>query len=656
MNAQEEERFTVDEHGRMCVVFYTEGDDGNPKRNVQPLANFTARIAEEIVLDDGSDAEPSFEFVIAGQLEDNGRLLPPIRVEAKSFRRLEWVEEKWGAEAAPRSGRAVRDEIREALQVLSAPIAKRRVYTHSGWHKIDGKWTYLHARGGIRADGAVADIVVELPDRLENFHLPDVPVDAPAATRVSLAILNVAPHEVTMPVLAATYLAPLASILRPNFLPHIVGETGSRKSTIAALAMQHFGAAFGTTTGAAVELPMHWMSTYASIEDAQFRLKDALFVLDDYKHQGDATLQKRLEAKAGEVIRAIGDRTGKTRTSWVGGGRGILALPPHPPRGLTLSTGEIAPPGHSDTGRLTQVPLGKDEVKLDELSKVQADSERLVHAMRAYVQWIAAQYDTLAVELPALHQKCTKELREVPIEHAHSRHPGALAYLEIGLEMFLRFAVAQGVLTEEGKKALQTKAREALLNLAAVQTKATRDADPAERFMLALRTLVVTERVRLRPMGTASSGMAADPNMPMIGWADDTNAYLIADEALRLVNLFFRDNGGTFPATKDAVLRGLVKLGYTKSRREGNEPYERVEVAKKCQGKKERVVVVALDKLIERDDPALKSDPLAGWTPHPHKPGYFYNAAGEVCLETRIRRAESLEPSNGLLDRAANGY
>src|SRR5262249_51329790 len=87
------------EGGRGCRRTY--GRDGE-ETGSYPLCNFTARIAEEVVLDDGS-GETDCHFTIEGTLAD-GTPLPPARVRATEFASLAWTLKHWGARAVPKAG------------------------------------------------------------------------------------------------------------------------------------------------------------------------------------------------------------------------------------------------------------------------------------------------------------------------------------------------------------------------------------------------------------------------------------------------------------------------------------------------------------------------------------------------------------------------
>ena len=88
----------------------------------QLLSNFTARIAEEVIADDG--ASERVELVIEGNLGEQP--LPRIRVPTRRFRSLDWVNGEWGARPIIAAGFGNRDRLREAIQRHSPDIVRRR--------------------------------------------------------------------------------------------------------------------------------------------------------------------------------------------------------------------------------------------------------------------------------------------------------------------------------------------------------------------------------------------------------------------------------------------------------------------------------------------------------------------------------------------------
>ena len=88
------------------------------------------------------------------------------------------------------------------------------------------------------------------------YHLPE-PGGLEAA-QASLRFLDIGPWEITAPLIACVYLAPFADLCKIDFSLWLYGPTGSLKSTLAALALSHFGN-FSRTT-----LPGSWLSSTAN--------------------------------------------------------------------------------------------------------------------------------------------------------------------------------------------------------------------------------------------------------------------------------------------------------------------------------------------------------------------------------------------------------
>jgi hypothetical protein len=121
-----------------------------------------ARILREIDKDDGSGTTQR-HFEIGGMAADKCPL-PVVTVQASDFPGLGWVVREFGASGIVSAGQATKDRVREAIQRFSRPEVTR-VYTHTGWRQIDGKWRFLHA-------GLADEIGVDLDGSLSRYRLP----------------------------------------------------------------------------------------------------------------------------------------------------------------------------------------------------------------------------------------------------------------------------------------------------------------------------------------------------------------------------------------------------------------------------------------------------------------------------------------------------
>src|SRR5262249_35126706 len=157
--------------------------NGCTYRNVQTkegpvpvaLCNFTARIVEDVVHDDG--AEQARRLAVRGTLAD-GSPLPRAEVPAADFAGMAWVVPAWGTRAVVYAGMGTKDHLRAALQLLSGDVPRRTVFRHTGWRKVEDAWVYLHAGGAVGAAGLAEDTPVSLPEPLAGFHLPAPPEGA----------------------------------------------------------------------------------------------------------------------------------------------------------------------------------------------------------------------------------------------------------------------------------------------------------------------------------------------------------------------------------------------------------------------------------------------------------------------------------------------
>lgn len=412
------------------------------------LSNWSGRIVEEIVLDDG--IERSLTFALEGSLPD-GTALPRIEISASDYQYMRWPIERWGARAVVMAGRDNAEHLRCALQMLSGPVPRRTVYTHIGWREIGGQWVYLQAGGAIGSDGAMAGVDVTLPDALARYVLP-TPLNGDAlveAVRASLGLLDgLAPDRIMVPLFAGVYRAVLGDT---DFALHLAGLTGVFKTEVAALAQQHYGAGMDSR-----HLPASWSSTCNALEGLAFTAKDALFVVDDFAPMGSTIDLQRMHREAERVLQAQGNRAGRQRM------RADATLrPAKPPRGLIMSTGEDVPRGHSVQARILVPKVRAGDVDSGRLTACQRDAAAGLYAlaMAGYLHWLAPQYVTVRGDLRA---KVTA-LRDRAIGGAaHRRTPELVANLFVGIELFLDFAEAIGASDATAKALLVDRSWRAL--------------------------------------------------------------------------------------------------------------------------------------------------------------------------------------------------
>jgi hypothetical protein len=468
-----------------CIVLRKFDRDGN--LHLKPLCNFTAEVTEEVDVDDGS-GQSERRITITGQLAD-GRPLPSATVTATQFNIFNWVLEKWGVSAVVHAGMTIKDQLRDAVQMLSKNVRTRVVKAFTGWTRYLDGWRYLHRGGSIGADGAHTDLEVQLPRQLEGFVLPDPPAgdELVVAVHASLALAEVAPERLSLPLLAAAYRSVLGELTPVDLSIFLTGRSGVFKSCLAALVQAHWGAGFTAKT-----LPAGWHSTANSLEKLSFQAKDVLLTVDDFAPSGNRSDVGRMHQEAERLLRAAGNRLGRSRMNRSGG-----MAPEYHPRGLILSTGEDVPKGLSLRARMLVLEVEQGDVDLDKLTEAQANAVAGLYAaaMAGYVRYLAPRLDDLKTIAPG----CLLELRTQASRGTvpHRRTPEIVASLQWGMETFLAFARDAGAVTDVEAEVLTKRTWAALGQAAAAQTAQLVDADPVDRFVAMLDTLLMSGRAHL---------------------------------------------------------------------------------------------------------------------------------------------------------------
>jgi hypothetical protein len=522
--------------GRICHI----RADRNGNEVVEALANFDARIEEQVSRDDG--LEVTRDYLLSGRLV-TGEELPRAAVGARDYGGLGWVSGAWGAEAVVAAGTGTKDHLRAAIQVLSSPT-KRTIYRHTGWRKVGGRWLFLYQGGAVGASGGIE---VDLDPPLDRFVLPPAVEDLRDAVLWSLRLLECGPSEVMLPLVASIYLAPLASILEPDFTLWVFGLTGSLKSEIATLAERHFGANFSRKS-----LPCSWTSTDNAIEYRLAMLKDVLVVIDDFAPQADARAEADQIRKSQRILRNIGNRAARGRMR-----PDLTGRPDRPPRGLPLVTGELLPVGASILARLVQVEVDRDRLNLPAVTAMQENGGRLVHAMRGFLEWLAPQYEELQTALPAAREEMRRDLH---MRTGHLRQPEAMANLYVGLDLFCQFAESVGALDAARAQQLRDEAIRTFESFAARVRRQLVEIDPAERFVEVLNLLIVQGKVRL--LDKLGDRPPRVDDAEVIGWSHGDRVLLLAGAAYRRVAIFFRDLGEHWNPGSRELYQALRKKEY----------------------------------------------------------------------------------------------
>lgn len=486
---------------------------------LEPLANFSSRISRSVRVDDGNGNDSAI-WEIDGLLQDNTSL-GTARVPPKEFLQgNEWWA-AYGPRAVIHAGRGVKDQFREAVQVLSPDVAEIRVYAHTGWRRIDDQWVYLHFGGAVGGSG----ITVELPSKYSSYALPEVPeVERKAILATTLKLMDVAKEHVALPLAAMSALPLVASILRPTFSTWLIGKTEAGKSVLAHLHQSRFGT-FPT-------FPQNFESTPTSVERSMNTTKDSLLVVDDYCPKDTPRESERQRALAHSIIRSAGNGASRGRAKSTTEERTDF-----PPRGITICTAEespVGPGGAASLGnRMLVVNIEKGtfpskhtqydgDLNWQVVTELQKDLNHLAASTRLYAEWLAPQFESLQKQLPSRRDEHLQRLRVIAQERGlRMRQPTILADLLTAFELWLFHMVDFDALTSSDANDLLGRAEATLLDLAARQVELDSNSRPEAAYKHTLEALLVSRNMTLT---TTPKNMTRSD----VGWVRDGHVFINA--------------------------------------------------------------------------------------------------------------------------------
>ena len=542
----------------------------------EPLCNFHARIAYELILDDGQNA-PDVRYTLEGRLAA-GEPLETIEVPSEEFDSIRWMA-RWGARAWPYVSPGKVWMIPRAIKELSVSDLKReRVYTFGGWATVQGGHAFLTTGGAITARGHDPTVRVDLGDNnLRYYNLPIPPEDPCMAIQASLDFLKLAPLRVTAPLWAAMYAAPLGPFMHLNAVIWVYGGSQSRKSTLAMLALTHFGPDFIIPRNKEFRAPADWMSTVTSLEGGMFAAKDLPFVIDDYAPQHLTATESRMLARvANRVVRSVGNRSSRGRSN-----ADLSERLSRPPRGLVIGTAELPLVGQSIEARMIYVPVDKDDVPISEdgngrLDRAQAlagaGSGLYAQAMSAYVRWMAQQWEMLSKQLEADYSAADIAARsKFPSDQA--RLVDYYATLSTSVRTALRFALYYKAIEQEQALEYYKEITAALVELLTNQGRRITGQSPVVRFFEALADLLVQGKAYLAPRKSACSSSSGSgpvtPSTPplgaqLVGWygydgQEQAQLYLLTNVCLQVVKEYREKVGESYDTLPDALRRQMVQ-------------------------------------------------------------------------------------------------
>lgn len=546
------------------IILLKPGKDDEPIE--KKIANFSAEIIEEEILDNGHDLLRT--FVVAG-IGQNGKILPKLRVPATHFSGLTWALLGWGPKLVIYQGNGNTDHVRVAIQLASKNIRTSVGYSYIGPKKLDdGSWVFLHNGGALSANGNDINVNVQMPRHLSpyRFEIDDTVPLKDDFDKV-MAWFKLAPEHVAITLLSAAFRAPASEAVTSDFTMFLVGPTGTFKTELLALLLGFFGPEFNSRN-----LTSGFDSTEGSMEQTLARARGVIVGFDDFVPSGQSTSASILSQKFDKIARAQGNSSARQRLT-----SEIQFRSEVRPGGLPVMTGEDAPSGRSARARTTFVEIAKGDINKDVLTTLQKYSSDGApnRIMTAYICWLLP----LMNELKKQATEVKKEVREYMNEKAvHHRLTDNAASLFFGWELFLKFALENGYISELDATERRLQGLDSILNIVKQQAKFIEEEDIADRFISIIKSAFVSKRIHLvdsksgdepersKQWGWGTSkGKAGRPvSLPCgekIGWVNLNEREVILDPNLTfsIVQKLGRELGSPLEFSRHTVWKHLAE-------------------------------------------------------------------------------------------------
>ncbi|MCR4622367.1 MAG: DUF927 domain-containing protein [Clostridiales bacterium] len=560
-----------------CICQFT--SDGGVKQ----LSTFAVIPRRVVTRDDGQTTQTGFE--IEGWDRD-GRGLGTEWVTSKEFASMSWPVEHWGFRANIMPGNTNKDKLRYVIAEVGSMAATRHtLYTHTGWRQLGGRTVFLHAGGAIGGE----DVSVQLEGRLGTYDMSiGDRLPAQDGALAALEILNVMDPSAAFPLLALSYLAPLCEFegrkgIMPRFALYLLGQTQTRKTTAALLALSHFG-----NFNSQDKIPASFNDTAYSVQRSAFLLKDMPILVDDYFPVGNIQARRRMEEMAQTLSRSFGNGASRGRLN-----SDMTQRETFTPRGVAVFTGEDLPDiKESGLARYFIIRFGKETVKADDkLTRLQeaASEGALAASMRGYIEFLAAQAD----ELPAALYRRYMNFRSQAVKNNRggARSSEAIAQLLLGLDMAFRYFVSLDVMTEDQRQAYMEAAWISLCDSSEAQAKDISSQKPSVQFINIVRELLQSGVFKCLNEDGNDSGIN------VLGYKDGVNYYFFPETLYKAVSKFCSDQGTVFPVGPTQLKKQLVEDGIL--------PEGCVSRVKRIRGKTARYMVIARP-VIDGEDPDAK--------------------------------------------------
>ncbi len=519
----------VEDKGELVIV--VNGHGAHFEREGKPFTNFGVVLLGTIQVHDIGHIRHDLELLIWGQR------LPPkiIRIEAKNLRSSAWIDdlgpkyicEKWGTE-----------NLKVLVQAMAQYAPVKDEYSYSGW-VTDDRNVYImsgHQLCGDTWDAGGA--------KTPCLH--------------TLEMLDVAPHTLTIPLLAIAMLSLVQSRMMAvgDYFKGaccIVAPTQSFKTTLAALF-------FDIMNGR--EANVNFEATMAAIVRTVGNNRDSTVIVDDFKPGATKAEANEMVRKLSTIIRMASDNSGGIQKA--GTRNETVSNVAH---GLVVVTAEqVHLRVQSTLARLLILEMYRKSVDVGKLTYFQEHHDIYRTFIRDYIQHIATLGVGQYCNRPA--QRFLRErntllnellIKNVPVDN---RTSDVCTWLWISFSEFLAYAQEVEAITPEQFESYDKEARTVFLSLMEQQAERVAELNPVKQFFRALQVLLDTKEAKIGKLQARNNGYSTVDSKSAIGFTKKGYVYLKNGIALQAVVSYYRQSGIEFTVSESALRKALADSGY----------------------------------------------------------------------------------------------
>lgn len=526
------------------TLYYIEGKEdknGNTYTEITAIANHTPLLKEQRIIDNGIETTEELVFTALRDFRkgaDTAISLKDVLSQTPNI--------KFGAACRIFLGRGAKSRYSEAMQIQCENAPLTMLYQHTGYTTIEGERVFLNGGHSVTKDGLTDKYNVMLSGQMENYVFTDKKDSERYKTLLSL-LPSVAPTSLVYAGLGLSFLTPLNALLRdcgiePCFILYFTGKTGARKTTMAKLFLNFFGAFNNGTAPTA-----SFRDTTNAVEK-KFALADStLVLLDDRIPSTTPKIKAQMEAMEQAVARQIGDRSGRARMN----ADGTLKATYRPKCNLIITAEEsFSNVGESAIARSISVELKPEDINLSALTKVQQNADHLNQCMSDYIQFVIRNWDFISEQAKPLFL----EYRDKAQNGGHGRLAECVAHLQIGIYFMCEWLLAENTVDEAQVERLRNAAWNVFIELADKQNRRIVEEKPVKLFLDAVREMRDRGTIRIIDIDCTNDYNSSS----VVGYRDKDFYYFYPEGIYTEVKKFYSAQDRNFPLGKAALFQQLA--------------------------------------------------------------------------------------------------